>query len=139
MSDIGRWRWLVPAAIAGVLYLAAGTISAALAAEAQPWPMQFLARVSAFGVSAVILALHVAYERLRMHSSTMTAAWHGAVGAALGGLALALMANIHDLGSAAGYRPRMLVALVAWPFLTAVPAFVVALVVAAVVRKRVRA
>lgn len=123
--------------MAGALYLVAGTISSALAAAAHPGPMQFFARASAFGISAVILALHVAYERLRLGSATMRAAWHGAVGAAFGGFGLALMANIHDLGSATGYRPRMLVALVAWPFITAVPAFVVALVVAAVVRKRV--
>jgi hypothetical protein len=129
--------WLLTACIAGALYLAAGTISAALAAAAHPGPAQFLARASAFGISAVILALHVAHERLRLGSATMRAAWHGAIGAALGGLALAIMANVHDLGSASGYRPRMLVALVAWPFITAVPAFVVALVVAAVVRKRV--
>ena len=50
---------------------------------------------------------------------------------ALGAFALALAANIHDLGSASGYRPRMLIALVAWPLLTAVPAFIVALVLAA--------
>lgn len=49
---------------------------------------------------------------------------------ALGAFALALMANFHDLGSATVYRPRMLVALVAWPLLTGVPAFGVALVVA---------
>ena len=50
---------------------------------------------------------------------------------AFGAFALALAANIHDLGSASGYRPRMLIALVAWPLLTGVPAFIVALVVAA--------
>jgi len=137
MNDSGGKRWFLTAILAGALYLGAGTISAALTAAVNPGPLQFLARVSAFGVSAVILALHVAYERLRLGSATKRAAWHGAVGAALGGLALALVANIHDLGSATGYRPRMLIALVAWPFITAVPAFVVALVVAAIVRKRI--
>ena len=33
---------------------------------------------------------------------------------------------------ASGYRPRMLAALIAWPLLTAVPAYLVALVVSAV-------
>ena len=56
---------------------------------------------------------------------------HASVAVAVGAFALALVANIHDLGSATGYRPRMLIALVAWPLLTAVPAFIVALVVAA--------
>jgi hypothetical protein len=50
---------------------------------------------------------------------------------ALGALGLALAANIHELGSDSGYRLGMLIALIAWPLLTAVPAFVLALVVAA--------
>lgn len=37
---------------------------------------------------------------------------------------------------ASGYRSRMLVALVAWPLLTAVPAFVVAIVGAVLDRRR---
>jgi hypothetical protein len=61
----------------------------------------------------------------------MITAVHTSVGAAVGGFALALWANIHDLGSAMGYRPRMLIALVAWPLLTAAPAFIIALVIAA--------
>lgn len=44
---------------------------------------------------------------------------------------LALAANIHELGSASGYRPRMVIALVAWPIITGVPAFIAALVAAA--------
>lgn len=50
---------------------------------------------------------------------------------AFGAFGLALLANIHDLGSASGYRLRMLIALVTWPLITAVPAFIVALFLAA--------
>jgi hypothetical protein len=50
---------------------------------------------------------------------------------ALGAFGLALAGNIHDLWSISGYRPRMLIALVAWPVLTGVPAFIVALIAAA--------
>ena len=34
---------------------------------------------------------------------------------ALGAFLVALVANIHDLGSPSGYRPIMLIALVVWP------------------------
>lgn len=88
-------------------------------------------RLSAFVLCGVVFAAHLAYEHFRLHSTARPTAGHTSVAVAIGGFVLALGANIHDLGSASGYRPKMLVALVAWPLLTAVPAFVVALVVAA--------
>jgi hypothetical protein len=93
--------------------------------------MQFFWRLSAFIISALVFAAHMAYEHFRLRNTTRLTAWHTSVAVAFGAFALALVANIHDLGSASGYRPRMLIALVAWPLLTAVPAFIVALVLAA--------
>jgi len=131
MNDIGRQRWLSPAILVGVLYLAVGLASAALAGAAASSRMVSFWRMSAFGISTVVFAAHIAYERFRLRNTLRPTAWHTSVAVAFGGFLLALAANIHDLGSAAGYRPRMLIALLAWPLLTAVPAFVVALVVAA--------
>ena len=91
--------------------------------------MQFFWRVSAYVISAVVFTAHIAYEHFRLRNGARSVAWHASVAVALGGFALALVANIHDLGSTSGYRPRMLIALVAWPLLTAVPAFIVALVI----------
>lgn len=139
MEHATRQRWVGPVILAGVLYPAIGIASAALAGAAASHQMQFFWRLSAFGVSGVVLAAHVAYEHFRLRNSAQVTAWHASLGAAIGGLLLALMANIHDLGSASGYRPRMLVALIAWPLLTAVPAFIVALVVAAVLGLKPRA
>ena len=78
------------------------------------------------------LAIHIGYEHFRLNSAPLMTAWHTSLAVAIGGFALAVKANIHDLLAPAGYRPRMLIALLAWPILTAVPAFAVALVVAAV-------
>jgi hypothetical protein len=79
----------------------------------------------------MVFAAHIAHEHFRLHNTPRPTAWHTSLAVAFGAFALAVAANIHDLGSASGYRPRMLIALVAWPLLTAVPAFIVALVVAA--------
>jgi hypothetical protein len=130
MSDSQR-QWLGIALLAGVLYVAIAMASSALAGAAPSAPMRSFWRLSAFVVSGVVFAAHIAHEHFRLRNTARQTAWHVSVGAAWGGFALALAANIHDLGSASGYRPRMLVALVAWPLLTAVPAFVVALVLAA--------
>lgn len=129
-------RWLRTAFFAGVLYFAAGFGFGALAGAAASDPMRSFWRVTAFIVSGVVFALHIAYEHFRLGSPARSTAWHASVGAAVGGFLLALAANLHDLGSASGYRPRMVIAFVVWPLLTAVPAFVVAWLVAAVFRLR---
>ena len=131
MDDSSRQRWLSTAILVGVLYLAVGITSAALGGAAASNEMRSLWRWSAFGISAVVFAAHIAYEHFRLRNTARPTAWHASAAVAFGAFALAVAANIHDLGSASGYRPRMLIALVAWPLLTAVPAFIVALVVAA--------
>ena len=131
MDDPGHHRWFRTAILAGVLYCAVGIASAALAGAAASTQMRSFWRLSAFGVSAVVFAAHIGYEHFRLRHTARPTAWHASVAVAFGAFGLALAANIHDLGTAAGYRPRMLIALVAWPLLTAVPAFIVARVVAA--------
>ena len=131
MDDSSRQRRLSTVILIGALYLAVGIASSALAGAAASNQMQFFWRLSAFVISAVVFAAHIAYEHFRLRNTARPTAWHASVAVAFGAFGLALVANIHDLGSASGYRPRMLIALVAWPLLTAVPAFIVALVVAA--------
>lgn len=131
MDNSGRRRWLCTAILVGGLYLAVGIISATLAGAAASNQMRFIWRLSAFLLSAVAFAAHTAYEHFRLRNAAQSTAWHASVAVAFGAFALALVANVHDLGSASGYRPRMLIALVTWPLITAVPAFLVALVVAA--------
>ena len=131
MDNSGRQRWLRTVILVGVLYLAVGIASSALAGAAASDQMRSFWRLSAFVLSAVVFAAHIAYEHFRLRNTARPTAWHASLAVAFGGLGLALMANIHDLGTASGYRPRMLIALVAWPLLTGVPAFIVAMVVAA--------
>ena len=131
MDDSGRQRWFSKAILVGVLYVAVGIASAALAGMAASNQVRSFWRLFAFVISAVVFAAHIAYEHFRLRNTARPTAWHASVAVAFGALALALAANIHDMGSASGYRPRMLIALVAEPLLTAVPAFIVALMVAA--------
>ncbi|HEY3175184.1 MAG TPA: hypothetical protein VGK94_05420 [Candidatus Polarisedimenticolia bacterium] len=117
--------------LVGVLYLAVGITASTLAGPAASDQERFFWRFSAYVISAVLFAAHIAHERFRIRNTARPTAWHASVAVAFGAFGLALVANIHDLGSASGYRPRMLIALVAWPLLTAAPAFIVALVAAA--------
>jgi hypothetical protein len=130
MDNSDRQRWLGAAMLVGAIYLAVAIATGTLAGSAASDQMRFIWRLSAFVMGAVVFAAHVGYEHFRLRNAARSTAWHASVAVAFGAFALALMANIHDLGSASGYRPRMLIALVAWPLLTAVPAFILALAVA---------
>jgi len=135
MEDPDRLRLVRRILLIGVIYVIVGVTTGTLAGTTVSNRMQFIWRLSAFIISAGVLTLHVAYEHFRLRNPVRTTTCHSAIAAAIGGLGLALAANIHDLTSASGYRPRMLIALVAWPFITAVPAFIVALVLAVGLRK----
>jgi peptidoglycan/LPS O-acetylase OafA/YrhL len=126
MIDPRRKPWLGAAILVAVLYLAMSFASAGLADAAGSDRMRFVWRLSAFVGAGVVLAAHVGHEHLRLRNPSRRAAWHAAAGAALGGFAIALAANLHELGSDSSYRPRLLVALAVWPLLTGLPAFLLA-------------
>ncbi len=86
-------------------------------------------------VSGVGFAAHIAYGHFRLGNSPRTTAMHASIAAALGAGALAVAANLHEWMAASSYRPSIAIALVAWPLLTVVPAFVVAMVAAAVLKR----
>src|SRR2546428_13245796 len=98
MNDSGRQRWLSTVILSGVLYLAVGMSSAALAGAAASNPMRSFWRLSAFVISAVVFAAPIAYEHFRLRNTTRRTAWHAARAVASRALALALAANNHDLG-----------------------------------------
>ena len=127
MTDAsGRKSWIRAALLIGVVYFLIGRGFALPADQLGVW------RLAAWVASAALAAAHIGYEYFRLNNSPRATALHAATAVAFGAFALALAANIHDLGSDSGYRPRMLIALVAWPVLTAAPAFIVALAAAAV-------
>ena len=122
-----RRAWILPVVLAGVAYTVIGVLFPVL--ETSPASVEYL-RWAAWVASAAVGAAHIGYEHFRLHNPPRQAALHAAAGVALGAFGLALAANLHELASATAFRPRMLVALAAWPLLTAVPAFLLALVVA---------
>ena len=114
--------------LVGVAYGVIGIVFAVLADanHVRLW------RLAAWVVSAAVYAAHIGYEHYGLDSAPRATALHVAGAAALGAFALALAANVHSLLAAAhGQQSRLLLALVAFPVITALPAFLVALAVAA--------
>ncbi|HBB88034.1 MAG TPA: hypothetical protein DC047_10500 [Blastocatellia bacterium] len=91
-----------------------------------------------FLASAIAFALHIGYEQFRLRNSPLITALHVSAAVALGAFALAVRVNVNGLGMAASNHGLRAFALVAWPAITAVPAFVVALVAAAALSLRRR-
>jgi vacuolar-type H+-ATPase subunit I/STV1 len=131
MDASDRKRWIRAVVLLGVVYFVIAIAFGAFAGRAPSNSMRETWNRLAFLASGIAFAFHIVYEHFRLRNSPRMTASHTAIAVALGAFALALKANLHDLGSASGYRPRMLIALVAWPLLTGLPAFIVALVVAA--------
>jgi len=120
-------RWSAGAFLAGTVYVVIGLGFARLAA-----PSVFFWRLSAWVVSAVIYVAHITYEHFRLRNSPRITALHVALGAAVGAFGLAAAATVRSLLTGTG-NPRLLrIALLVWPVITGVPAFVVALVLSSV-------
>jgi len=111
--------------ILGVAYAFVGIVFAMPASHAKVW------RMAAWVVSSVAYAAHICYEHFRFRNRPRSAALHVALAVALGSFGMAVGANIHSLsvGSTNEQRRLLLLALGLWPIITALPAFLVALVV----------
>ena len=112
-----KQRWVKAATLFGILYGLVGITFGLLV-----W------RLAAWVVSAALFTAHIWYEHSRLRNSRSPSALHVSAAVALGALIIAGAANVHELSTASSYRSSLALALVAWPALTGVPAFVAALI-----------
>lgn len=131
MNSSSNKRWLKAVILFGIVYLVVGITFGGLANLSTSNETRVIWRQAAWLVSTAAFALHIGYEHFRQRNSPRSTALHASLAAALGAFALAVAANVHALWVGSGNQSLLAIALVAWPALTAVPAFVVALAVAA--------
>jgi hypothetical protein len=125
MDAPGRHSWFGTAIVIGVLYCVIGIVFALPSSQVPMW------RLAAWVASAALYAAHIAYEHFRLRNSSRSTALHVAVAVAIGGFGLAVAAIIHSLFAPPNYtRWRFAIALVAWPIITGLPAFIVAVAIA---------
>jgi hypothetical protein len=137
MGVSGRRLWIRAMILVGVAYVVIGIGFAAPAKSADANHVR-LWRLAAWIASAGVAAAHIGYEHYRLGSSPRSTALHAAGAVALGAFGLALAANLHWLFAGThGQRPPLL-ALPAWPVITAVPAFLLALAAAALLARSSR-
>jgi hypothetical protein len=138
MDESSQQRWHRAVILVGVVYLAIGLTFAALAGSVSSNQMRVTWRLCAWLISAAAFAAHIGYEHFRLRNSPATTAFHASLAVGLGAFALAAAANIHAQVSGSSHQRSLAISLVAWPVLTAVPAFVVALGSAALLALRRR-
>lgn len=131
--------WLRIAILLGIAYCAIGVSFGVLAGRAGSSRVGFAWRLGAWVASAIVYAAHLGYEQFRLRSSPLATALHAATAVAVGAFGLAVAATIHRAVTPAPDRhfELFMLALVAWPLVTALPAFAVALL-ATVVLSRIR-
>ncbi len=116
--------------VLGALYFVFGVAFGALAGSAGSNSMREIWNRSGFLASAIAFALHIGYEHFRLRSSPLITASHVSIAVALGAFALALSANVHGYRVGSSNQRLLAFALLAWPAISAVPAFVVAILAA---------
>jgi hypothetical protein len=124
-----RKEWIRAAFLVGAVYFLIGIVFANLV---HGW------RPAAWLVSGIAYLAHIWFEHFRLRNPPRLAALHVAAAVAIGAFGLAVAGMIRSLSTAPTIRPAWLLAIVAWPAATAVPAFVVALVVGAILSRRPR-
>jgi hypothetical protein len=129
MDASRRQPWVRAALLFGVAYFLIGRLFTLPANHVPLW------RLAAWMVSGGAYAAHIGYEHFRLRNLPLVTALHVAVAVAIGAFALAVAGMIHSLSTASVIRPTWLLALVLWPAFTAVPAFFVALVAGAMLRR----
>ena len=115
----------------GAVYFVFGVAFATFASWAASNSMRETWNRLGFLASAVAFAIHIGYEHFRLRNSPLIIASHVSIAVALGAFALAVNANVHGYRVGTSNQRLLAFALVAWPAITGVPAFVVALIAAA--------
>jgi hypothetical protein len=132
MDEARQQPWARVMVLVGIMYALIGIVFAWPANHVRVW------RLAAWLVSAAAYAAHIGYERLGLRNPPRRAAVHVALAVALGAFGLAVAAILHSLSvvSTTQHRRLLFGALVIWPIMTGLPAFLVALGAGKVLSRR---
>ena len=130
-----RWQEYGVVVLVAVVYAVVGLTFAAAANGAPSIRLREAWRLAAWIVCGVAFAAQIGYEHWRLGSGPGRVAVRAALAAGLGALALAAAATVHAQRTGATNLRAFVLALILWPVITAVPAFIGAIVASAVLSK----
>ena len=128
MTESHPQSWFRVALLVGIVYFAVGRLFTVPITHVQAW------RLAAWIVSGVAFAAHIGYEHFKIRHSPRAIARDAAVAVAIGAFLLAVAGMVRSLWATSAVRTVWFLALVLWPAFTAIPAFLVALAVATLLK-----
>src|ERR1051325_9669154 len=130
--------WLGRALVYALIYIVVGVLFAQLAGHSTFVGARFW-RLAAWLVSAIAFGTHVQYERVTAGRTFLATGLHAGIAAALGAFGLALTAIVHRQVVGLPRSGLLGAALIIWPVLTFIPALLVGMAAATLMRPRVAA
>jgi hypothetical protein len=130
-----RPGWIGRAILYALIYVVIGIVFGALAGRSGFGGARFW-RFAAWLCSAIAFGTHIQFERVTIGRSAMAAACHAAVAAAIGAFLLAVSAIMHRQAAGLPRSGLLGLALVIWPCMTAVAAFLVGMAAAMLMQPR---
>jgi len=132
LNALNKYHWQRAVILFGIVYLVVGVFFPNPSASNE---LQFVWRLGAWVICALAFAIHIGLEHFRFRDSPYRTALHVSASVSIGAFALAVAANINALRTGTGNQRLLVLALVIWPIMAGVPAFIIALVIAAVLER----
>jgi hypothetical protein len=132
LNALNKYHWQRAVILFGIVYLVVGVFFPNPSASNE---LQFVWRLGAWLICALAFAIHIGLEHFRFRDSPYRTALHVSASVSIGAFALAVAANINALRTGTGNQRLLVLALVIWPIMAGVPAFIIALVIAAVLER----
>jgi len=132
LNALNKYHWQRAVILFGIVYLVVGVFFPNPSASNE---LQFVWRLGAWLICALAFAIHIGLEHFRFRDSPYRTALHVSASVSIGAFALAVAANINALRTGTGNQRLLVLALVIWPIMAGVPAFIIALVIVAVLER----
>jgi hypothetical protein len=130
MSQTKRSKYIKLIISFGLIYLVIGILSALITNPMEPTGMQTSLRLLALALAIAAFVYHIRLELFKSNNSILRTALYAAIATAIGTFLLAVMANIHSILTAAENKDQLPLALIVWPAVTGLLAFLGGSVVA---------
>jgi hypothetical protein len=127
--------WLGRALVYALIYAVVGALFAQLAGHSTFVGARFW-RLAAWVVSAIAFGTHVQHERVTAGRTLLATGLHAATAAAVGAFGLALAAIVHRHAAGLPRSGLLGAALIIWPLMTFIPALLVGMAAATLMRPR---
>jgi uncharacterized membrane protein len=130
MNQMKNFKYIKRVISFGIIYLVIGILSAFVTNPMESTGMQTALRLLALAFAIAAFVYHIRLNLFHSNQSVLKAAINAAIATAFGTFLLAVLANINSILTEAENKNQMPLALIIWPVVTGLLAFLSGFVVA---------